>query len=103
MKIHFATGVRTPEYFCFKYGTVWRVEAITIDPIQRQVFVGGVQLLPVQIVDLSWNDGFDTVEEFWEWFNKPFSGVLIHWVGHEQVMYLKGKTMRVGGENDCFQ
>ena len=25
------------------------------------------------------NDGFDTEEAFWKWFNQPFNGVVIHW------------------------
>ena len=28
---------------------------------------------------LAKNDGFENEEDFWQWFNEPFSGVIIHW------------------------
>lgn len=32
-----------------------------------------------QIKELAKNDGFDTPEDFFAWFNKDFSGKIIHW------------------------
>jgi len=32
---------------------------------------------------LSANDGFDSVEQFFQWFDKDFKGKLIHWTDYE--------------------
>ena len=31
---------------------------------------------------LSRNDGFDDINDFFEWFNKDFTGKIIHWTNH---------------------
>jgi len=28
---------------------------------------------------LSKNDGFETMEDFWTFFNEPYQGMIIHW------------------------
>jgi hypothetical protein len=32
-----------------------------------------------EVKRLAINDGFDSVEHFWKWFNKDFEGQIIHW------------------------
>lgn len=56
-----------------------KVEPISINPIDRSVIVEGESLLPVFIELLAKNDGFDSVELFWQYFNEPKEGSLIHW------------------------
>jgi hypothetical protein len=34
-----------------------------------------------KIIELAQNDGFDTVEDFFAYFNEDFSGKIIHWTG----------------------
>lgn len=34
------------------------------------------------IEQLAINDGFDSVEDFFSWFNKDFTGKIIHWTNH---------------------
>lgn len=91
--IHFATGVRSKNYNCFKEGVCVSVNPILITPKERKVTLweGDIpfDVLEQYRVDreLDWkrreafcrNDGFDSEQKFWEWFNKPFQGKLISW------------------------
>ncbi len=43
------------------------------------VYVGGNRVKGVDLEMLAMNDGFDSVEDFFKWFNKDFSGWIIHW------------------------
>ncbi len=82
-KIHMATGVRTKNYECFREDTCRFNQAIWIRPTDRTVLVGlcgGMHLLSEKGVDaLAKNDGFNSTEDFWKWFNKDFNGVIVHW------------------------
>ncbi|WP_262246974.1 hypothetical protein [Parapedobacter soli] len=44
-----------------------------------EVVVDGVSLKSTQIEELAVNDGFDSVEQFFTWFNAPMRYKLIHW------------------------
>ncbi|MGV9003976.1 hypothetical protein [Flavobacterium sp.] len=44
-----------------------------------QVVVNYKKLSPEQLKELAQNDGFDTVEAFFEYFNKDYKGKIIHW------------------------
>ena len=78
-KIHFATGSRTPNYNCFKEGICSGVQDIEI--IGRKIYIDGNLLDEIIIQELAINDGFDSVDDFWWWFDQynPFEGKLIHW------------------------
>jgi hypothetical protein len=44
----------------------------------------GIKLHTVRVDELEWfaiNDGFDTMDKFWDWFDhlQPFKGRIIHW------------------------
>ena len=43
------------------------------------VKIDGRQLGWPEIDKLATNDGFDSVEDFFSWFNKDFKGKIIHW------------------------
>jgi len=77
--IHFATGSRTPQYNCFKEGVCTGTQRIEI--ADRTVFIGSVKINNIE--ELARNDGFDSVDDFWAWFDQysPFVGRLIHWTG----------------------
>lgn len=36
-------------------------------------------LTPLEVHTLAVNDGFDNIEQFYNWFNTNFSGKIIHW------------------------
>lgn len=81
VKIHFATGVRTKDYNQFHEGVCRFNQAIHIQG--RTIHLGlngGMHRLSEKGVDLlAKNDGFDSTDAFWEWFNEDFYGVIVHW------------------------
>jgi hypothetical protein len=80
-KIHFATGVRTSNYNCFKEGVCTGTQKIEIK--DRCIYIDDRELkLTIDTVEyLSDNDGFDSVDDFWWWFDQygSFVGKIIHW------------------------
>jgi hypothetical protein len=88
IKTHFATGVRTKKYNCFKEGECISIQSVFIrnNNLGKRVFVedkssctGMKQLTPDEIETLSWNDGFNFCDDFWEFFPEDFNGKIIHW------------------------
>jgi predicted HicB family RNase H-like nuclease len=82
-KIHFATGVRTKNYECFKEGFVTDIQYIKILPDTKQIFISAknkfFELEKERVLQFCKNDGFETEKDFWEFFPVRFDGVLIHW------------------------
>ena len=83
-KIHFATGVRTKNYNCFKIGECKGLQKFSIywrgnTNYPAGVFVGGRQLDLDEQEILALNDGFNSVDDFYKWFSDDFVGILIHW------------------------
>lgn len=87
MKIHFATRVRSKDYNHFAMGVCSGVQEIVIAPHPdywpttppAEILLDGEFLTPDQTMDLILSDGFDTARDFLKWFDKPFTGRLIHW------------------------
>lgn len=84
--IHFATGTRTPRYKEFGRGECISTQEIKIIWTEIssiltgfQVLVDGRNLKAKEIQKLASNDGFNNLFEFQDWFNKDFSGKIIHW------------------------
>jgi hypothetical protein len=89
--IHFATGVRTKNYKCFKKGVCTGTQKIEINYVEiiiskkmppginKVVKVNNRILSLKEIGLLAKNDGFDSVNDFFEWFNEDFKGKIIHW------------------------
>lgn len=95
--LHMATGVRTKNYFQFNNGIpelslCKSTQGIRIYFEDREVFVaraGGTAKEPLfsdfrklekeQLEVLALNDGFNSVDQFWKYFNKDFQGQIIHW------------------------
>ena len=44
-----------------------------------KMFESSKQLTELEIKLLANNDGFDSIEEFWKYFNTDFEGKIIHW------------------------
>lgn len=83
--IQFATGVRTKFYNCFLRGVCLFVQKIEIsyldDPNYKfpTILIDGVLITRGEFSQLVKNDGFDSTDEFLEWFDADFSGKIIHW------------------------
>lgn len=86
--IHFATGIRTKNYKCFKQSECVSTQQIHIQWVRHEsdrsmdimnVEIDGRMLNWKEIKELAINDGFDNVEGFMEWFKENFNGKLIHW------------------------
>lgn len=91
MKIHFNIGVRTKNMF--RFAPILTVKSIQkvqikfiptnngmyIDGISVYVYVDDRKLSGNEIKKLAINDGFDSLEDFFEWFNQDFNGKIIHW------------------------
>ena len=54
-------------------------QMITIEPSSRIIKVDGMVLSKFDMERLSKNDGFETMEDFWSFFNEPYQGMIIHW------------------------
>lgn len=87
-KIHMATGVRTPKYTQFNKGLAGLDTVISVQEIQIKnmfndrdgIFVDGRKLDDKEIILLAMNDGFNSVDELWDWFPmQDFEGQIIHW------------------------
>lgn len=100
MKIHHSFGVRTKSYRCFAINECISTQRIEIQYLEWWEFQGDYSYLPEsskfylrvyiddalletkdfsKLIELTRNDGFDNVEDFFRWFNKPFKGKIIHW------------------------
>ena len=77
--IHFATGIRSKNYNQFYEKVCTGVQNIQIDPVSESIKVDNKILNHRDIQKIILNDGFQTRKEFWDWFNEPFKGRLIHW------------------------
>lgn len=84
-----ATVVRTKNYNCFKEDVCTGYQRMFLFPEIREIEIytdyGWVRLLPEDHKQFAKNDGFDSVDSFWEWFLKDANGKhrldkkLIHW------------------------
>lgn len=94
MTIHFATGVRTKNYKQFMECKCCGVQAIEIKYLSIDEYP--LVLRPMVYIDnhliydpatnhdngidqLAENDGFDCVDDFFDWFSSDFKGKIIHW------------------------
>lgn len=86
--IHFVINNRTPNRFQFapviKCTSTQKIEILykDIDGFKLEVatvYVDGVWLPGDEVEVLAINDGFDNIEDFFAYFNKNFTGKIIHW------------------------
>ena len=77
--IQFATGVRTKYYKQFKEGVCVSTQKIEIKYYgETPVIKVDNQKIGFAVPYLSLNDGFETLGDFFEWFDKDFTGKIIH-------------------------
>ncbi len=84
MLMHMVIGNRTPNRFQFApLVEVTRIQVIDIDNLfleKKLVSIDGRALEEDEIRILALNDGFDHLDDFWDFFKGSlFSGKLIHW------------------------
>lgn len=93
--IQMATGVRTKAYHQFNDDRADIKKCISTQKIVIQwykftttsgetivgpmVEIDGKSLTALQIHELAVADGFDNIDQFFEWFNTDFEGKIIHW------------------------
>lgn len=85
--IHFATGVRTKHYNCFKEGICVSTQIIEILPKANEIYIDG-KIIPQFSAwrALATNDGFAHIGGLLDWFkSKPFRGKIIHWTELEYI------------------
>ena len=82
-KIHFTTSAQNPKSNQFAWGVCEGVDVVELYPKTREIYLerkGEMKLLGSWLTEvLIENEGFDSEDDFWEWFDKPLKGVLIHW------------------------
>lgn len=83
--IHFSTGVRTKKYKCFYKAPCISTQEVIIDSHREVIHIMKdgcrVETLQGKITEIfAYNDGFDSVKDFWDWF-RDYQGSLklIHW------------------------
>lgn len=89
MKIHFVINNRTPQRYQFaptgvctaiqKVGIEYRGDATIVFVDDRHFTYWGHDDHPPKLLDMALNDGFESVYQFFQWFNKPWQGKIIHW------------------------
>ncbi len=86
MKIHPVIGNRTKQRF--QFAPILECKSIQKIEIRKDsnrsifpssIYVDDRLLTHNQVHELAQNDGFDSTEDFFKWFDKPFLGKIIHW------------------------
>jgi hypothetical protein len=93
-KIHFATGLRTKNYEEFHTGVCVSVEPITLYWSAISGLTARSGKILIDLEQLAYNDGFNTVEDFERWFipqiHKKHGGKMnakiIHWTWYRYVI-----------------
>jgi hypothetical protein len=79
--LHLSTGARTGKYQQFGWGVVHKTERVKIYPEYAITLCDGKNskdLTDAEMISLAKGDGFETLIDFWRWFNEPFDGKIIH-------------------------
>jgi len=83
--IHMAVGVRTKNYTQFALHNCISVQTIEIRRFHgvalsfSTIKIGNNYIWQGDWLKIARNDGFETLEEFFDWFDKDFTGKIIHW------------------------
>ncbi|MDR1153470.1 MAG: hypothetical protein LBL04_02065 [Bacteroidales bacterium] len=82
--IHMATGGRTGRYKCHAIRKCTGTQSVSIKyggfaNAQYSVYVDNRRLTESEVEQLAYNDGFDDVRDFLNWFKDDFHGKIIHW------------------------
>lgn len=93
--MNMSTGVRTKNYKEFAKKTCTGTQKISIQYYDNKQRVririddrffgtafydqGRISYYVSELEDLARNDGFDSIDDFFRWFDKDFEGKIIHW------------------------
>ncbi len=78
--IHFATGVRTKNYECFKLDQCKSTQSFELKVEGVAWFlVDEKKLTPPEMHRLAVNDGFSNIRELIAFFGNHFKGTIVHW------------------------
>ena len=81
--IQIASGVRTKNYVQFYYGvckSTQKIEIKYVDKFWVKILIDGKDLPTSRYELLAHNDGFNSIQDFYKWFDKDFTGKIIHWM-----------------------
>ena len=91
--IHHAHGARTKSYDCFLENDCVSVQSLHINyydlgsNLQKtEVIIDGKLVSGIHdelLKKLAKNDGFDSVNDFFKWFDSDFQGKIIHWTDYK--------------------
>ena len=79
MMNHIVYPYKKKERRCVLSNFCTSTQMITIESSSRTIKVDNKELSKVDIERLSKNDGFDSIEDFWSFFNQDYQGMIIHW------------------------
>ena len=81
MKMHMATGVRTKKYHQFNEKICLSTQKIEIihQNCIKIIKINNRKLKLSELYILAKNDGFANYDDFYFWFDKDFTGKIIHW------------------------
>lgn len=98
-KIHFFINNRMPNMFRFapvmEVKGIQRIEIVKVAPVLTlytykvpskkvyQIIVDGKCLDNIEMKRLALFDGFDSLDDFFEWFKEGFTGKIIHWTNYK--------------------
>lgn len=86
-KIHFYIWARTKRAVCFGTGEVKAIQYAVINVKLQRIYIldqkDGMgharELLGVDLATFVLNDGFDSLEQFWDYFTESKTYKIIHW------------------------
>lgn len=78
-KIHFYLWNRTKRAYCFLIAPCKSVQTVMIDAVNKKVFLPYEDCKEIDVDTFARNDGFDSVADFWSYFNQTQTYKLIHW------------------------
>lgn len=79
MVLDHCTGVRTKNFKKHHKTTCKRIDHIFIEPRFKRVWINGTLLTEFEFQLFFHNDGFDSSEDFWNWFKEVKVYRLIQW------------------------
>lgn len=79
MMNHIVYPYHNKERRCVLSNFCTSTQNISIDPDARAIFVDGKKQSKSDMERLAKNDGFETMDDFWTFFNEPYQGMIIHW------------------------
>lgn len=86
MILDHSTGVRTKKFKKHITNSCKRIDRIYIDPRTKSIKLNGIELTDFEKQLIIVNDGFDSVQDFWDWFKVPKHRRLIQWTDFKYTL-----------------